>query len=318
MKFSENVVNILAASLYKNIGNATLAKSLSTPKNEQEIVEIIKQKTSQKDIVCIEDFQEKKQLIKSQILSQNNYADGVVCIADENFPPYRGNVKDTDKPIVLFYKGNLDLLNLENHNVAVIGLLKPDLNIEKIEQKVVSELVKQKSTIVSGLAFGCDTIAHKQALESYGKTIAILPSPLSKILPSANENLAREIELNEGLLISEYYNEPQNKFEFSKRYIDRDRLQALFSDAIILSASYAPNNQGKDSGSRHAMQKALEYGIKRAVIYENFSQNNEMFDLNRQILNEKDKPILINGGNLLESIKKITTKNVNIKKGLFD
>lgn len=43
-----------------------------------------------------------------------------------------------------------------------------------------------------------------------------------------------------------------------------------------------------------------------------------MFDLNRQILNEKDKPILINSGNLSESIKKITTKNVNIKKDLFD
>ena len=59
--------------------------------------------------------------------------------------------------------------------------------------------------IVSGLALGCDEMAHKACLESNGKTIAILLSKLGKIYPAKNRSLAREIVSRGRLLISEYY-----------------------------------------------------------------------------------------------------------------
>ncbi len=76
------------------------------------------------------------------------------------------------------------------------------------------------------------------------QTIAILPSPLNNILPK-NQDLAFQIVENGGLLISEYGNDSKNPMELSSRYKERDRLQALFCDTIILAASYA-----QDSGER--------------------------------------------------------------------
>ena len=92
------------------------------------------------------------------------------------------------------------------------------------------------------------------------------------------------------------------------RFIVRDRLQALFSDAVLLAASYAPNNQGNDSGSRHAMGKAKDYGIKRAVIYnEQKHKSIPMYDLNRQILLEDRSVIRIDSANMEEMVKKMVS-----------
>ena len=124
-------------------------------------------------------------------------------------------------------------------------------------------------------------VSHiKKTLELNGKTIAILPSTLDNIIPKENIKLANEIvnnTNNQGLLISEYFYSSYDKYEFIGRFIERDRLQALYSNLVILCASYSEkdtkeaknsNSENKDSGSRHAMKKAKEYNIKRAVIYD--------------------------------------------------
>ena len=180
--------------------------------------------------ITLEDFESNKKRIREDILKLEGFIDGIVAIGDETFPHYRGKVKNSEQPIVLFYRGDISLLKATNKNIAVIGLLNPDSDIEKIEQEVVSELVENGATIVSGLALGCDSIAHMQTLRSNGKTIAILPSPLSKILPAKNIELANEIARKNGLLITEYYADAKSKMEFGGRYQERDRLQALFSD----------------------------------------------------------------------------------------
>ena len=225
------------------------------------------------------------------------------------------NVKNSEQPIVVFYRGNLNLLNVYNKNIAVIGLLVPDENTEKTEQEVVSKLVKNGATIISGLALGCDSIAHKQALHSSGKTVAILPSSLDNILPSSNKELANEIVKNDGLLITEYYEDIRSKNELSSRYQERDRLQALFSDSIILSASYAKNNLGNDSGSRLAMGYAMDYSIPRAVIYDSaINSNNPKYDLNRQLIKEDPKIIRINQNNMPSTITNIISFKPKIEK----
>lgn len=215
------------------------------------------------------------------LIALNKVADGVISVFDSEFPQIYPTVKkDGDKPYLLFYKGDISLLKNLQKNVAVIGLLNPEQNIVEREAVVVKKLVEKGMNIVSGLAKGCDTIAHKVCLEANGKTIAILPSPLANIFPAENRGLAEEIVDNGGLLISEYYKKPISKFESTKRFIDRDRLQAMFSKAIFLAASYS-EGMG-DSGSRHAMGKAEEYSLFRAMLYdENFDKNNPQFGLNR-------------------------------------
>lgn len=206
----------------------------------------------------------------------------------------------------MYYRGDLSLLKDTNRNVSVIGLLTPDREIELIEREVVSELVKCGVTIVSGLALGCDTIAHKQVLDSNGKTIAILPSPVNRILPKVNSELADKIVRKGGLLISEYFEIASDKFELLRRYKARDRLQAMYSDCIILTASYSRNNLGNDSGSRIAMQYALKYSIQRAVIYDQSENlNNPKYGLNKQLTSDQSDITIINRSNLADSIKKI-------------
>ena len=254
-------------------------------------------------------------------------------MGDNNFPRFRGNVKESEQPVFLYYKGNIDLLNFENKNISVIGLLNPEGDIEKRERKIVVEFVKKGATIVSGLAFGCDSISHQQALESNGKTVAILPSPLNNILPTRNKGLAFQIVEEGGLLVTEYGNDFKSPMELSSRYKERDRLQALFCDTIVLAASYAQNSaerwkmfgQKLDSGARLAMGYAKEYNIPRAVMYDqNLDENNPMFDLNRDLIKELMDITIISQENFTESIMKIMQKkpksNIStaIQKNLFD
>jgi DNA processing protein len=208
----------------------------------------------------------------------------------------------------------LNLLKATNKNVAVIGLLNPDKDTEVIEQEIVSELVKNGATIVSGLALGCDSIAHREALKSNGKTIAVLPSPLNNIMPATNKELAKEILTKNGLLITEYYEDANSKMELGGRYQERDRLQALFSDCVILSASYAKNDIGNDSGSRLAMEYAINYSIPRAVIYDHeFNSGNPKYDLSRQLIRDQKNITIINRKTLLESIKKLLSTKPELK-----
>ena len=213
----------------------------------------------------------------------------VISVFDENFPNTNVKLKNSEKPYFFAYKGNIMLLNNLNKNVAVIGVLTPTNEIVKREQKVVSGLIQKGFNIVSGLAKGCDTVAHSESIKSNVKTIAFLPSTIENIYPKENIELANEIINNGGLIISEYINEPKNKYESVKRFIERDRLQALFSKAVVLIASFR-EGEG-DSGSRHAFEKAKEYGKKRLVMFRESDSNDLIFGLNKDYVLQGEKII---------------------------
>lgn len=320
MKYTDNAINIITAKAYKGIGRAWINKTLKGNESVKTIVSLLNNNSKQEDLITIDDFEFNKNQIINQIEIFQESCDGLVAIGDKNFPKYRGNVKESERPIFLFYKGDISLLDIENYNITVIGLLNPDEKIEIREQKIVAEIVKRDVTIVSGLAFGCDSIAHKQALIG-GKTIAVLPSPLNNIMPAKNKSLAFEIVEEGGLLITEYYEEHKSAMDLSSRYKDRDRLQALYCDTIILAASYAQDTaerwklfgQKLDSGARLAMGFAKDYNIPRAVMYDpNMDNENPMFDLNRQLIAEQKDITVLTQKKLEEIINKIKSKKENI------
>lgn len=322
MKYTNNAMNIITAKTYKGIGRAWINKTLKGNENVETIVSLLNSYSKQDELVTVDDFEwNKNQIIKQFDVFQES-CDGFVAIGDKDFPNYRGNVKESEQPIFLFYKGDISLLNIENYCITVIGLLNPDEKIEIREQKIVAEIVKKDIIIVSGLAFGCDSIAHKQALNG-GKTIAVLPSPLNNIMPAKNKSLAFEIVEEGGLLITEYYDVHKSAIDLSSRYKDRDRLQALFCDTIILAASYAQDTaerwklfgQKLDSGARLAMGFAKDYNIPRAVMYDQkLDVDNPMFDLNRQLISEKRNITILTQKSLEEIINKVKTKNDIINK----
>jgi len=321
MKYTDNAINILTTKTYKGIGRAWIVKNIKGNEDIKIIVDLINEKSKQNETVTIEDFELKKEQIKNQLKTLEDSCDGLVAIGDENFPKYRGSVKQSEQPIFLFYKGNLDLLDTKNHNITVIGLLNPDEQIQKRERQIVQEIIKHNIAIVIGLAFGCDSIAHQEALNG-GKTIAILPSPLNDILPAKNKDLADKIAQDGGLLITEYYEKFKSKMELNTRYKERDRLQALFCDTIILIASYAQDSAKRwgiydkklDSGARLAMGYAKDYNIPRAVMYNgDLDSNNAMFDLNRELI-KQDKTILVLSQKTLQDIvDKIKTNKISMQ-----
>ena len=309
MNYTENALNILTVRTFEKKGPAWIYNNLKGNESIQSLCRLLETHEYE--------FTKKRDKISETIMKIGDAIDGFVALGDSDFPPFRGNVKPADRPFALFYKGNINLLGKDNLNVAVIGVLNPDEKVELSEKIVTSEILKHGATIVSGLALGCDSIAHKTALENGGKTIAILPSALNKIIPKENRDLAEEIVAKGGLLVSEYYEEPKSKNDMLSRFVVRDRLQALFSDAILMAASYAPNNLGNDCGSRHAMGKAKEYGIKRSVIYNAEKHaNNPMFDLNRQVIKEDGiKANVIDSSNMTDTIKRLlqkTTQSSNL------
>lgn len=218
-----------------------------------------------------------------QYLTENDI--DLVCAFDENFPALPPCVKPGDKPYLFAYKGDISLLSDRSKNTAVVGVLTPTTDIIERERKIVELLVQGGLNVLSGLARGCDTVAHRRCIDLGGKTVAFLPTALDDIYPKENTSLAQQIVRSGGLVITEYIAPPANRYEHIKRFIERDRLQAMFAANVILIASY-DKGQG-DSGSRHAMQKATEYGAARYVMYNHYTDTDlPIFALNRRLVDE--------------------------------
>ena len=316
MKKTDNAINILTALKFKGVGNAWIYNNLKGGESIDEIISVLNSKNI---AATAYDFNQKREQVRNVLNTMYKQVDGfdVTALGDEDFPKISGNISAADYPVVLFYKGDISLIKSTNNNVAVIGVLTPLGDVEQREREVVKMLVDKGVTIVSGLALGCDSISHDETLRNNGKTVAVLPSPLNDIMPKSNLRLANEILESGGLLVTEYYEPISSKYELSSRYIKRDRLQAMFSKCVLLAASYAENRDGKDCGSRHALKKAKEYGILRAVIYnEATDKGNDMFDLSRQIINEGGA-IVITPDNLATTVEKITLQKIAEQKKLF-
>ena len=208
----------------------------------------------------------------------------LTCAFDKDFPPLPP-CKPSERPYLFAYRGNLSLLYERAKNVAVVGTLTPTEAILRREKAAVKALVERGFTIVSGLAKGCDTVVHEACLACGGRTVAFLPTPPSIIYPRESRALAERIVQSGGLVLSEYVTEPVTRYERIGRLIARDRLQAMFAGNILLVASHLPG--AGDSGSRHAMDKAKDYGTRRFVLFDPLlDENDPLFALNRKYLGE--------------------------------
>ena len=316
MKKTDNAINILTALKFKGIGNAWIYNNL---RGGESIEAIVKKLNEKRIATTLAEFNQKRDEIRHILNVMYKQINGfsITALGDDDFPKIANNIPPAENPVVLFYKGDIKLIENPNNNVAVIGVLTPIGDVEQREREVVKRFVDKGATTVSGLALGCDSISHDETIRNNGKTVAILPSPLNDILPKSNIQLANEILNSGGLLVTEYYEPVSSRHELSSRYIKRDRLQAMFSKCVVLAASYAENNEGKDCGSRHAMKKAKEYGVLRAVVYnEETDSGNQMFDLSRQIINE-GRSIILKPDDLEYSIQKICEQKITKQISLF-
>ena len=145
----------------------------------------------------------------------------------------------------LFVRGKKELLR-KSPKVSIIGSRKASaLGLDRAK-KITSSLVKHNVVIVSGLAEGIDTMAHKTAIKNGGETIAVIGTSIEKYFPIQNRELQEQIA-REHCLVSQFRDNSRKK----KNFVIRNRLMALISDVtIIIEAS-------EKSGTIHQAWEAL-------------------------------------------------------------
>lgn len=160
-------------------------------------------------------------------------------------------------PEKLYVEGNLK--DLDSPCLAVVGSRNCTEYGEKWCKYFVRELVKYGITIVSGMALGIDSIAHKTALKYGGKTIAVLPCGFNNIFPEENINLYKRIIENDGTAITEY--DLNSKAGYQK-FLQRNRIvSGLSMGVLVVEAAY---RSGTTVTARHALiQKRDVFCIPR-------------------------------------------------------
>lgn len=123
-------------------------------------------------------------------------------ILSENYPEFLKNV--IKPPFVIFYKGNIDLLNENKLKISVIGSRDNSEYGRQMCQQIVEGLVKNDVTIVSGFAKGIDSISHQIAIDNNGNTIGVFGCGIDLCYPSSNIKLYQDVIDGGGLFISEY------------------------------------------------------------------------------------------------------------------
>ncbi len=147
-------------------------------------------------------------------------------ITDKNYPQRLLNCYDS--PSMLYYKGNADL-NFSKI-IAIVGTRNNNEYGKNICEKLIEELADEEVIIVSGLAFGIDSIAHKAAIKNNLQTIGVLGHGLDRVYPSQNAGLAKQMITNGGLLteFKSFTNPDRQNFP------SRNRIVAGISDAVIV------------------------------------------------------------------------------------
>ena len=161
----------------------------------------------------------------------------------------------TDPPYMIFCRGNAD--SLSNQCVSVVGTRRVCRECAQATFDFASNAASDGLTVVSGLAYGVDSFAHKGAVSvDGGKTAAVLPCGIDTIVPGGHRKLAEKILLNGGVLLSEYI--PGTPSE-AWRFVQRNRIIAALSRAVLVTQ--APPG----SGALITVDFALDYG--RDVVF---------------------------------------------------
>ncbi len=168
-----------------------------------------------------------------------------IFLTSEDYP--KRLLQCYDNPVLLYYKGNV---NLNDYKIVSIAGTRNNSDYGKIIcHKIIEELNKTGITIISGLAYGIDTIAHKSSLLNNIPTVAVLAHGLDRIYPPENKLLSREIIKNGGLLTEFGTGSNPDRQNFPKR----NRIIAGICDALVIVES------GKKGGSLITAELANGY-----------------------------------------------------------
>ena len=210
---------------------------------------------------------EESDIDEYQTLIEQLAEEGVrlLTVLDEAYPLNLRHIYN--RPPFLFVKGQL--LEEDNRSIAVVGTRAA--SAEGIEQATLlsSQLASSGVTVLSGLAKGIDSAAHRAALEGGGRTVAVMGTGIRKIYPAENKGLAEEILEHGGALVSQFWPDgPPTKYSFPMRNVV---MSGMGIGTVVIEA-------GPTSGARMQARLSLEHGkrlflVDSLVLKEEWAQN---------------------------------------------
>ncbi len=163
----------------------------------------------------------------------------------------------------LYVIGNTQILNYKS--LAVVGSRAVTPYGREVTTRMVAEAAWSSIPIISGLALGVDSVAHRAALDAGGITIAILPGGIERVYPASHQKLAEEIVRQGGALVSEH---PGRMRPHKYHFIARNRIIAGMAHAVLITEA------AEKSGSLHTAEFALDQGKEVLAVPGNiFSPN---------------------------------------------
>ena len=218
-----NLAGIL--EVYRRVGAAT-----PVIEQHRDIRSLIPE-ASQRLVEAFQDISSLQKWAEAELEWAENNGVQVLCLGDEHYP--RRLSECCDAPLVLFYQGTADL-NCPRI-INVVGTRRSTLYGQDLIRRFVTDLRKlcPDTLIVSGLAYGIDINAHRQALDNGFETVAVLAHGLDMLYPHAHRDTAKQM-LNQGGLLTEYATHTNAD---KQNFVRRNRIVAGMSDACIVVES---------------------------------------------------------------------------------
>jgi DNA processing protein len=193
--------------------NASYSRLLKVPGIGKKAAGIVKN-----DIFLVPAANELEQCLKREV--------DVIGITDPRYPESLKGIPDS--PIVLFARGKVDF-NVHK-KVAIVGTRRATDYGREMTEQIIKSIAHVNPLVISGLAYGIDIEAHKQALNNNLSTVAVLGHGLGTIYPSAHKKYAREI-IKSGALISEYTYDITPEMHY---FPSRNRIIAGYCDLLVV------------------------------------------------------------------------------------
>lgn len=213
--------------LYRKVGSATLIIE-----NKDNIKDILPD-ASDRLIQALKDTDEARRRAEVELTYDLRYDITPICMNDERYP--QRLLECDDAPLMLFYKGNANLN--QQRVINVVGTRRCTPYGEDLIRHFIADLRQlcPQVLIVSGLAYGVDIVAHRQALANGYETVGVLAHGLDDLYPSRHKETALHM-IEQGGLLTEFLTQTNaDKINF----VRRNRIVAGMSDACILIESAA-------------------------------------------------------------------------------
>ncbi|MDD4333389.1 MAG: DNA-processing protein DprA [Patescibacteria group bacterium] len=252
MPTSSNDIKYLASlSCFQKFGPVRLKKLLNFFPNPEASFKATTNELMQSGIeenIALEFVSTRPQIIPEE-LEEKMARENIFIITPDNEKYPRLLTEIFTPPQIIYYKGNFE--TKDEFSLAVVGTRKFTSYGKQVTESIVKNLVQNNLTIVSGLAFGIDTLAHSATLEAKGRTIAVLGTGIDRtsIYPTSNRYLAEKIIAEGGAVISEF---PLGTPPLKHHFPQRNRIiSGLSLGTLVVEA-------GEKSGALITANQALE------------------------------------------------------------